>query len=67
MNIGYQASKNRLTTSASLTEEQSFRLRRMVMEDKEKISPFIGRLIDIEWTRRHREFIERDTNELQAA
>ncbi len=53
MKLGYQASKNRLTTTVSLNEERSFRLRRLAEAASEKISPFIGRLIDQEWERTH--------------
>ena len=52
MNIGYQTSKNRVGVPSAVTEEQAFRLRRMAAEDKVKVSPFIGRLIDDEWERR---------------
>lgn len=51
MNLGYQVSKNRLTTSISLEEEQAFRLRRLAASESMKLSPFIGRLIDQEWER----------------
>ena len=52
ISLGYQASKNRLTTTVSLDEEQSARLRTMAIEEREKLSPFVGRLIDQEWKRR---------------
>lgn len=67
MKLGYQASKNRLTTTISLDEDQSFRLRRLAASAEEKISPFVGRLIDDEWERRHKAAELEPTGEVQVA